>query len=137
MRIANVSMNQIIVRVRKFKLKLEKQIMNSIVSFDGRIRSSCTNGKDNKVDKQALFNQYYPPCIYDKGTKESTNPKNLPCLPYPDAPKPCNKNSKGPCLSKIKNKPCVKSNNIKSNQKIAKKTNLAYSVVSGISARIK
>lgn len=109
-------------------LNLEEQIMDSIVNFDKRIRSGCS-GNSTAADKQTLFNQYYPPCLYDKGSDTNSQPKNLPCLPYPGAPQPCDKNSKTPCLSKVKDKPCVKTNFKSKKQREPKKVNLAYSVV--------
>jgi hypothetical protein len=100
--------------------------MDSIVNFDGRIRGVCGNNI-SKMDNQTLYNQYYPPCIYEDSLNKK--PKNAPCLPYPKAPKPCDKNSKTPCLHKAKGKPCIKTN-FRNKKEASKQNNLAYNVVS-------
>jgi hypothetical protein len=45
----------------------------------------CSNKKGSKnekpVDPKALFNTYYPPCIYGKDSKKKAI--NSPCLPSP------------------------------------------------------
>jgi len=62
----------------------KKDIMKTIVEYDSRIRSLC-NKKGKKVkpiDPKALFNTYYPPCIYG-GKNSKKKAINSPCLPSP------------------------------------------------------
>jgi len=86
----------------------QQQIMDSIVNYDKRIRGTCA-GAVGRADKKIILNAYYPPCIYGtKDDKAKGKAKNYPCLPYPGAPKPCDKNSKEPCLDKVNKTPCIK-----------------------------
>jgi len=82
----------------------QQQIMDSIINYDKRIRGTCA-GVAGSVDNSTVLNAYYPPCIYGQ---DKEKPKNLPCLPYPGAPKPCQMNSTQPCLDEVNDTPCIK-----------------------------
>lgn len=58
------------------------------------------------VDPKVIFNMYYPPCNYNPDDP-SNSKRPEPCIPFPEAPKPCTGSDKDIPLNLMLNKPCI------------------------------